>query len=284
MQAGHPKDAEALVRAALAKADDPALHRVLADCLEAGGDFKSAAVEYRAAATADPNEPNLFAFGSELLKYQGYQQAVQVFSYAAAHFPNSARVLVGLGVAQYSTGQYDDAVETLCHAVDLDPADPRALTFLGNMIDVSPKLSAEVRARLKGFVARYPDNPSALYFYARSLLPEDADGETQSKNAAEAEMLLRRAVTLQPVFADAHYRLGLIYQDKRQTQKAIAEYVLAVSQQPGLKAAHYRLAQLYTQQGQKALAKQQYDLVKSLPSRPPAAPLDYPARSAADDK
>jgi Tfp pilus assembly protein PilF len=110
LQAGHAKEAEAIVRAALAKEDRPALHRALADCLEAEGDFKNAAVEYRTAATADPNEPNLFAFGSELLKYHGYQQAVQVFSYAVSHFPTSARVLVGLGIAQYSTGQYDDAV------------------------------------------------------------------------------------------------------------------------------------------------------------------------------
>jgi len=283
LQAGHAKEAEAIVRAALAKEDRPALHRALAECLEAEGDFKNAAVEYRTAATADPNEPNLFAFGSELLKYHGYQQAVEVFSYAASHFPTSARVLVGLGIAQYSTGQYDDAVETLCRAVDRDPADPRALAFLGNMIDVSPNLSVQVRERLKGFATRYPNNASALYFYARSLLPEEGDREMQSKNALEAETLLRRAVILQPEFADAHYRLGWIYQQQGHPKKAIAEFVLAVSQQPGLKAAHYRLAQLYTQEGQTQLAKQQYDLVKSLPSAPPVQ-LGYPARSAADDK
>ena len=105
LQAGHAKDAEALVRTALAKGDRPDLHRMLGDCLEAEGDFKNAAVEYRTAATADPSEPNLFAFGSELLKYRGYPQAVQVFSYAAAHFPGSARIIVGLGIGQYSTGQ-----------------------------------------------------------------------------------------------------------------------------------------------------------------------------------
>jgi tetratricopeptide (TPR) repeat protein len=264
LQAGHAKQAETIVRAALAKEDRPDLHRTLADCLEAEGDFKNAAVEYRAAATSDPSEPNLFAFGSELLKYHGYPQAVQVFSYAASHFPSSARIIVGLGIAQYSTGQYDDAVETLCRAVDLDPTDTRALTFLGKMTGVSPKLSANVQVRLKDFANRYPNNPSALYFYALSLPPAQA---------ADARRLLARAVALQLVFADAHYQLGRIYQDQRQTKQAIAEYLLAVSQKPDLKAAHYRLAQLYTQTGQTQLAKQQYELVKS-----------YPAKSAADDK
>lgn len=261
LRAGHAKSAEAIIRAQLANHDSPDLHRLLADCLEAEGDFKHAAEQYRAAAAADPSEDNLFAFGSELLKYRGYQQALQVFSYAAGQFPHSARVLVGFGIAQYSLGQYDRAVETLCRAVDLDPSDTHALGFLGKMIGVSPALSAEVRSRLQHFAALYPSNAPALYFYALSLQPEE---ETIRQT------LLESAIKLQPKFPDAHYQLGITYQKIGQSKKAIAELRIAIQQQPTLRQAHYRLARLYLQAGQTDLAKQQYAVVKSLPPESPA--------------
>src|SRR5205814_2596153 len=104
-----------------------------------------------------------------------------------------------------SLGRYADAVETLCKAVDLNPRDTRALDFLGKMIDVAPEMADDVRKRLARFAELYPDNAAANYYYALSL---QAAG-----NVAKAEALLRRSIELDPGSADAHFHLGLLYQE-----------------------------------------------------------------------
>ncbi len=264
LRAGHPADAERKLRRMLSQHDVPELHRALGDCLEAEGDFQHAAEEYRTAATVDPSEPNLFALGTELLKYHGYVQAVQVFTYAADHYPKSARVLVGSGIALYSVGQYEKAVDDLCRAVDIDPSDTRALTFLGKMIGVSPELSASVEKRLQTFANLYPQNASAQYFYGLSVLPSDL---------GQAESRFQRAAGLDAKFAQAHFQLGLLYQKQRHNERAIDELVTALKLEPSMRAARYHLAQIYTLIGQAQLARQQYDMLKT-----------QPAKSAAEEK
>lgn len=235
-------------------------HHQLAEQKEAAGDYKGAAAEYEIADRLDPSEENLFDLGSHLLQYHGYLQGLQVFAYAASKFPRSARLQVGLGIAQYSLGQYRDAVETLCHAVDLDPKDTRALSFLGAMIDVAPELSSEVTKRLAHFAALYPGNPAANYFYAISLWRRGIEGKAKQ----EARELLEKAVAEDPTFAEAHYQLGLIYQDDGLNYKAAQEFETAIRLNPSLKSAHYRLAQIYAKEGKKELAEREFKTVELL--------------------
>ena len=91
------------------------------------------------------------------------------FQYGVQKYPRSAKMTVGLGVALYAEGKYDDAVKTLCAAVDLDPTDPRPFQFLGKVSTVSPARIPEIRKRLEKFVHLYPDNGPAIYYYAMSL-------------------------------------------------------------------------------------------------------------------
>ncbi|HEX4169429.1 MAG TPA: tetratricopeptide repeat protein [Bryobacteraceae bacterium] len=249
----------ASIQAKLRTQDRPELHSALGDCEEAAGDFREAANQYQIAARADPTEQNLFVFGSELLKYRGYSQGLQVFTYSAGRYPDSARIRVGLGIAQYSLGQYQQAVESLCQAVDLAPADTRALDFLGKMIGVAPELSKQIESRLKRFARLYPKNAAANYYYALSLRTSGANDQ--------AEMFLQRAVAEAPAYAEAHYELGLIYADSGRTKRAVDEYLQAVRYKPDLSAAHYRLAQLYAKEGQTEQARREFEIVKGLRPR-----------------
>jgi Tfp pilus assembly protein PilF len=249
-------------RAVSDELDRPAAsqHHRLAEQKEAAGDYKAAAAEYEIAARLDPSEENLFDLGSHLLKYHGYLQSLQVFTYAVSKFPRSARLQVGLGIAQYSLGQYRDAVETLCRAVDLDPKDTRALSFLGAMIDVAPELSSEVTKRLAHFAALYPGNPAANYYYAISLWHRGIEGKAKH----DARELLKKAVTEDPAFAAAHYQLGLIYQDDGLNYKAAQEFEIAIRLRPNLKSAHYHLAQIYAKEGKTKLAEREFKAVELL--------------------
>ena len=252
-----------LIQTLLARQDRGELHNLLGDVEEAAGDFDAAAKQYEIAARMDPSEKNLFDLGTDLLRHRAVQQALTVFRYAAPRYPSSARIHVALGVALYSAGEYSDAVEALCRAVDLDPKDTKALGFLGGMYDVAPELSEQVSRRLARFAELYPNNVAANYYYALSLRRRNLTPGL-SGNEARVEALLRKAVTLDPNFADAHFQLGLLYADEGKTGAAIRELEAAVRLRPALKTAHYRLSRLYAQQGRTDMARRELEKFKSL--------------------
>jgi len=55
--------------------------------------------EFQAAAHLEPSENNLFDWGGELLLHRTLDPAVLVFEKATKRYPNSARLMVGLGMA-----------------------------------------------------------------------------------------------------------------------------------------------------------------------------------------
>ena len=252
-----------LLREMLSRQDRSELHNLLGDVEEAKGNLDEAAKQYETAARMDPSEKNLFDLGTDLLRHQAYRPALTLFRYAAGKYPKAAPLQVGLGVALYSTSNYAEAVKTLCIAVDLNPADTKAIDFLGKMYDVAPELSEEVTRRLARFAELYPNNPSANYYYALGLRKRNlSTGLNGSEEKVEA--LLRKAVALRPGFADAHFQLGLLYSDEKQTASAVRELEETVRLRPDWKTAHYRLAQLYAEQGKAELSRREFQVFRSL--------------------
>jgi len=247
--------------------DRAELHNLLGDVEEADGHFLEAAREYETAARMDPSEKQLFDLGSDLLRHQEFQPALQVFEFGTGRYPQSPGLRVGLGIAQYSLNQYNEAVESLCQAVDLDPKDTRALDFLGKMHDISPQYADEVTKRLARFVRIYPDNAAANYYYALSIRKRvTPDGSPPA--VPDPETLLLKAVKLNPGFADAHYELGLLYEDRRRDSAAIREYETAIKLRPGLSKAHYHLGRLYQKNGRPALAQKEFRAFEDLKTKP----------------
>ncbi len=262
-EAGDRAGSRHLIQQLLEQQDRAELHNLMGDVEERSGNFREAARQYEIAARMDPSEKNVFDLGTELLKYHSYQQALQVFSYGVSQKSASAQLHIGLGVAQYSLGQYQEAVQTLCQAVDLDPKDSRALEFLGKMYDVAPSLKEDVTERLEHFAKLYPDNAAANYYYALSLRTRTT-GTASAQDNNQAKTLLLKAVREKPEFAEAHYQLGLLYQAEWLALQAIHEYETAVRLRPDLRNAHYHLAQLYAKQGRSDLARGEYEAVKRL--------------------
>lgn len=261
LQTGATGKSREVITALLGVKDRAELHNLLGDVEEAEGHVDDAAKQYEIAARIDPTEKHLLDLGSDLLLHRGFEPALKVFVFATQRYPQSPKLRVGLGVAYYSLGQYDDAVETLCRAVDLDPKDTKALDFLGKMHDVSEQFAGEVTKRLAHFVQIYPDNAAANYYYALSL----RKGSRGSQ--AEAEALLVRAVKLNPAYAEAHYELGLLYEDGGQDAKAIQEYQFAIKARSDFSKAHYHLGRLYQKQGQPALAQKELDAFEALKAK-----------------
>lgn len=263
LKGGTAAKARALAVQLLQAQDKPELHNLLGAILDAEGRYRESIAEYEKAARADPSEQNVFDLANELVSRGALEPALQIFQYGSGRYPRSARLRVGLGVAQYSLGQYTDAVQSLCQAVDMNPADTKALDFLGKMYDVSPAMAEEVARRLAHFAALYPQNARADYYYALSLRKRSLEPGSR-KEWPRAEALLKKSVKLDPSYADAHYQLALLYEDEGRAMEAIREYETAIQLRKDLSAAHYRLALLYRKTGKADLARRQFAIVEEL--------------------
>lgn len=265
LQTGMKRPSRQVINDLLKQGDKAELHNLLADVEEAEGNVQEAARQYEVAARMDPSEKNVFDLGSDLILHRGFEPALKVFEFGTQRYPKSARMRVGLGVTHYSLGQYDNAVEVLCEAVDLDPTDTKALDFLGKMHDVSPQYADQVTRRLAHFVRIYPQNAAANYYYALSLRKRTLVPRTETPEES-ARDFLQRAVKLNPGFADAHYELGLLLEDEGKQSEAIYEYERATRLKPDLAKGHYHLARLYQKAGRTALAQQEFRRFEQLKS------------------
>lgn len=267
LQSAKPAKCRAIINALLKRADNAELHNLLADVEEAEGHVDAAAHQYEVAARMDPSEKHLFDLGSDLTLHGGFDPALKVFQFAAGRYPQSARLRVGLGVVYYSLGQYDEALEALCRAVDLDPADTKALDFLGKMHAISPQYADAVTQRLAHFAEVYPGNAAASYYYALSLRKRTL-GASAKDDSLRAEKYLLRSVRLAPAFAEAHFELALLYEEQGQWADALSHFEHAVRLRPGLAKAHYHLARLYRKDGRMVLAQKELRAFEALKAKP----------------
>ncbi len=239
------------------------LHDLLGEVEEKAGNFVQAANEYELAAHADPSESNLFDWGSELLLHRTLGPAIEVFEDAVQRYPASERLAIGLGMALYAHGNYDEAVKSLLRAADLNPSDPSCYLFLSRAYDSSPGQADDVIQRFRRFSELQPRNARALYYYAMSLW-KGKRAQDPSLDLHQIEALLKNSIELDPKLADAHLQLGNLYSDQSKYAEAVPEYTRALELNPDLADAHYRLGQAYVRTGQKDLAQKQLEVYQKL--------------------
>jgi tetratricopeptide (TPR) repeat protein len=254
---GQLSDGRRVIHELLKRKDTAELHNLLGELEEKDGQFVAAENEFEAAAHEDPSESNMFDWASELLLHRTLGPAVDVFRKATERYPKSARLMVGLGVALYSSGNYDEAVTALLKGADLNPSDPRCYLFLSKAYDSSPSQAQEVIQRFRRFAELESNNAKALYYYAMSLW-KGKRAEDPDVDFHQIEALLKRSAALDPAFADAHLQIANIDSAQNKYQEAIPEYIRAKELNPDLADAYYRLGQAYMRTGKKDLAQEQF--------------------------
>jgi tetratricopeptide (TPR) repeat protein len=161
--------------------------------------------------------------------------------------------------------------------------------FLGKMQSVETAPSEESTERLARFVKLQPENALANYYYAVSLwkLSEQQSGEqptaavaaerdhrSDSERLNNIELLLLKAVHIDPNLAAAYLQLGILYAQREDFTRAISAYQNATNagaaelhpQSTGpeldetVAEAHYRLARVYLRTGDKTKAQEQLQL------------------------
>lgn len=239
------------------------LNNLLGQIDEKDGKYVEAANDFEAAAHLDPTEDNIFDWGSEMLLHRTYEPAISIFEQGAQRFPKSPRILIGLGLAYYSRGKYDDAIKALIAAADLNPSDPRCYVFLSKAYNSSPLQADEVIQRFRRYAELQPNNALAQYYYAVSLW-KGKRVQDSTVDIKTVETLLKRAISLDDSLAEAHVELGNLYADQHSYEQSIPHYVRALEIDPNLSDAHYRLGTDYVHVGKKEDAQKEFAIYQRL--------------------
>jgi Flp pilus assembly protein TadD len=232
------------------------LYHRLAAIDEKLGNPLEAAHEYERAAELAPGERNLFDWGIDLLTHRALEPATDVLTKGSAAYPQSGRMLIGLGVAWYARGSYERASDYLAKAADLAPNDAAAYLFMGKMLGEGTAPSAETMERLARFARLAPGNALADYYYAVGLLKQSA-GALDDARFAQIEQLLHKASELDPKLGGAQLQLGILYTQRGDDARAMAAYKKAIEVAPELEEAHCRLAMSYKKMGDEANAQKE---------------------------
>jgi tetratricopeptide (TPR) repeat protein len=260
---GRLADARPLVRDLLKLKNTAELHNLLGEIEEKDGKFVTAANEFGLAAHMDPSESNLFDWGSELLIHRTLGPAIEVFQQATERYPRSPRLVIGLGMALYAHGNYEEAIKSLLRAADLSPSDPGCYLFLSQAYDRSPSQAEDVIQRFRRFAELQPGNARALYYYAMSLW-KGRRAQDPGLDLSQIESLLKKSIALDATLAEAHLQLGNLYAEQNKYAESIPEYVRARELSPDLADVRYRLGQAYVRVGDKDRAQEQFEVYQRI--------------------
>lgn len=249
---------EAAIRAQLAAGENADLHFTLAEIEEDKGHPLEAAKDYQRAAELEPSEAHLFGWGAELLLHRAFEPAIDVFSKGHRRYPQSVRMLLGLGAAKYALGSRDEAARYFLQASDLEPANPQPYLFLGRLLGTESTTPAGWTERMHRFAILHHESAMAHYLYALALSKQSGD------SLAEAESEFKQAIELDLHLGEAYLQLGLLYSKRNDLPHAIAALQSAIQYAALPDEAHYRLAEVYRRTGEAEKARQETALYKQV--------------------
>jgi Tfp pilus assembly protein PilF len=254
---------EATIREKLTHGDSADLHEQLAEIEEREGRPLDAVREYQRAAEMQPSEANLFAWGAVLLLHHAPEPAIEVFSKGHRLYPQSSRMMLGLGAGWYAQRSNDRAEQIILDACDVNPPDATPYLFLGRLQVTEPVVRPAVVERMKRFATFHPEMAKAHYLYAVALIKQAAP----PKHTDLAETELKRAIELDPHLGDAYLELGILYMEREDFPAAIAALQKAIENTPIPDDAHYRLAEVYRRTGETEKAHKEIELFKQSSER-----------------
>jgi len=174
--------------------------------------------------------------GNTYLNNGKLEEAAECFRQAIVHNPGYAEAHANLGLVFQMQGNPDETVALYRKAVMLKPDLLPAHLNLGmTLLNLGQNDAAEKSFRQ--VIALAPEHPVALHSLG-------VIAAQRGEEFPQAEALLRRALELQPDYAEAHNSLGNLFQLTKRLPEAEASYRRALELQPDYASAHYNLGKL----------------------------------------
>lgn len=195
--------------------------------------------------------------GAALIGQQKPEKAVAAFTKVTQLRPNDPHAFANLALVEISLGRLPDAEQHLKEALAADPKSIQACVELANSYRLQNQAPQAEQVLREGITT----NPAAtpLYVELASLLSSEGKG-----NDADAVLDTLRKQLPNPV--DAAMAIGNYYFQKRDTDRALAEYRRGLSVDSTNLEIKKRIADLYLTSGQvQAAAVLDKELLKDAP-------------------
>ncbi len=210
------------------------------------GDLPAAEAWFRRATAAAPELSDAFlGLGLVQLREGALDGAIASLGKAAALNPQLQSPHLFLGIAQYQAGQSEAASASLRAELALNQDNLQALQWLG-IVALGSDHPEQAVPPLDHAVALKPDDPQLLYYQARA-------------HALVAEAALAKLYQLDPDSALVHRASAENLASSGESDKAIAEYQLAIRKQPDNPDLLESLAEQQQKMGRVDAAKAAYE-------------------------
>jgi tetratricopeptide (TPR) repeat protein len=261
---GHGSDAASLLEQLLLDhGSDSILLRLLAFAYRSAGETEKSIAAFHKAAASDGGIENQYDCGIGIIQLGSFSQALDLFAGATKTHSESARLWLGLGIAEHLLDHRQEAVSALLRSADADPDFLPPLALLAELSILSDQTKADLRRRIAGYLVAHPEDADAHFAYALAL-SKQAEPEENGNSRQEIASQLKRALQLNPRMARAHFLLGDIETKAGNLPGAIDEFVQGLKLESGNAQAHYRLSLLYRRNGQQESARQEMESFQAL--------------------
>jgi tetratricopeptide (TPR) repeat protein len=233
--------------------------------------YSEAEIQYKLAASEDPNDPRAHAGLGNVYLDQGrfknavdaYQRAIKVqVDYVPAYQP--------LGYSLARLNRHAEATETFKQALQYDPDNAEVYNNMAFTLVHAERYPEAVEAGQQAIALlgqtgqafkQGLQNRNEVLSHAYKNVGNAYNGMRKYNEAADA---LKQAAKIEPNNAAAHFNLGLALYNGRRYSEAIEAYKAVVKLRPQLAAAHYNLGLTYVAINDKESARRQYNILKPL--------------------
>jgi Tfp pilus assembly protein PilF len=238
--------------------DDAKIYAALAEVYEADGHYENAIPAMRLAVQRDPqNEMYHFRYGLLLADSHAPAAGIIRLKEALKQFPNSARLWLALGIAQFTYGQNVEAENSFKRSLELDAKLVPALAYLG-VTYTERGLYDKAISFYEQAIALNAKLASLYYLLADTML------KLSNADTTQAEKYLKRAIELDPNLAAAYLTWGRLYVRTNRYSEAAPLLERAASLQPESLEAHYQLSRVLVKLKRQDEANRELAIFKQL--------------------
>ena len=227
---GKNEEAEKCYRRAIElKPDFAESFNNIAIILQDKGNYAEAEKYFRRAIELNPNYAEAYNNIGNLLKDTGRNKEAEIYYKLSLKInPKNYKVYNNLGLLCADSQILDDAETFYRKAIELNPNYAEAYNNLGNLLRNKNQMPVSAKA-------------------AETSLDKVADTSiTGAEFESEAEKYFRRAIELNPNYAEAYNNIGNLFNDTGRIGEAKEFYLKALSIKPDFAVCHKNLAQIKT--------------------------------------
>jgi tetratricopeptide (TPR) repeat protein len=222
-------------------------------------DFKDAVETLKPLAAAITGDAELaYFYAVSLIQLERNQEAKLIFDKLALASQKNPETLTYAAQGFMLLGDYERAVKEFRAVSALTLNAPKANFFAGQGLIRLNRFDEAEKAFEQEIVIN-PADESAKYHLALTLIERKI-------RIDEAVKLLNEAIALRSNYADAHYQLGKIYNERGETEKAIERLEAAANADAKKDYIHYQLSIAYRKAGRKTDADRALKLYQELKS------------------